>query len=395
MISVQEAKLLILNQVAPPTPVSVSLDYATGKILATDILSPLDLPPFPQSSMDGYAFHAIDYDPGMGLLITEVVPAGQGREIQVQRGEAVRIFTGAAVPTGADIVVMQEKTEVREGRLYLKDEALQPGTHVRLAGSEIKAGEEALPKGHPLSPASIGLLASMGYTSVEVYTPPSVHIIVTGDELTAPGEALPYGRVFDSNSFTLRAAFQQAGLDDIQVTHVPDQEDLLSLAITSALARQDLVVLTGGVSVGDFDFVVETAVRCGVEKVFHKIKQKPGKPIFFGHKKDKLVFGLPGNPASALTCFYEFIEPAIQKCMGKVSAVQVVNAPIQSSYKKAPGLTHFLKAFYDGSQVFPLDAQESFRLRSFARANALIVIDENDHWVEAGEKVEVHILPVK
>ena len=395
MISVQEAKLLILNQVAPPTPVSVSLDYATGKILATDILSPLDLPPFPQSSMDGYAFHATDYDPGMGLLITEVVPAGQGREIQVQRGETVRIFTGAAVPTGADIVVMQEKTEVREGRLYLKDEALQPGTHVRLAGSEIKAGEEALPKGHHLNPASIGLLASMGYTSVEVYTPPSVHIIVTGDELTAPGEALPYGRVFDSNSFTLRAAFQQAGLDDIQVTHVPDQEDLLSLAITSALARQDLVVLTGGVSVGDFDFVVETAVRCGVEKVFHKIKQKPGKPIFFGNKKDKLVFGLPGNPASALTCFYEYIEPAIQKSMGKASAVQMVNAPIQSSYKKAPGLTHFLKAFYDGFRVFPLDAQESFRLRSFARANALIVINENDHWVEAGEKVEVHILPVK
>ncbi|HNR06762.1 MAG TPA: molybdopterin molybdotransferase MoeA [Saprospiraceae bacterium] len=393
-ISVQEAKFLILNQVDHPKPVAVHLDQATGKILAEDILSPLDLPPFPQSSMDGYAFRADSYDPGKGLLITEVIPAGQGREILIGKGEAVRIFTGAAVPQGADTVIMQEKTEVRDGRLYLKEEVPPPGTHVRPAGSEIRKGEQALPTGHLLNPASIGLLASMGLTSVAVHTPPSVHILVTGDELTSPGEPLPYGRVFDSNSFTLRAAFQLAGIEDIRISQVPDREDLLSEAISSALEKQDLVVLTGGVSVGDFDFVAATAMRCGVEKVFHKIKQKPGKPIFFGIKGNKLVFGLPGNPASALTCFYEYLEPAVQKLLGKSSAVRKVNAPIQSSYKKAPGLTHFLKAWYDGSRVFPLDAQESFRLRSFARANALIVIDEKDDGVQAGEQVEVHILPV-
>lgn len=394
MISIQEAKQLIFDHTRISPVIDISIEGSLGQVSASDIYSPLDLPPFPQSSMDGYAFSYYDLNTPEGLQIVDQIAAGDSSAIQIKRGQAVRIFTGAAVPEGADTIIMQEKTEIRNQRLFILDLALAPGTHLRPKGSEIKAGDLALPKGHILGPSAIGLLASMGLTKVSVYAQPSVAILITGNELVPPGHTLPYGKVYDSNSFTLSAALEQTGINEITVIPVTDQVELLTNALQSALDKYDIVLLTGGVSVGDFDFVIEANQRCGVKQVFHKIKQKPGKPFYFGIRDNKYVFGLPGNPASSLTCFYEYIEPAIQKMMGKSSGIKIVRAPITSAYSKPAGLTHFLKANFDGSQVTPLDAQESFRLKSFARANALIVIEENTTLIQVGEEVEVHILPV-
>ena len=394
MISVREAKQLIIDRLLISRVVEIPLSVTLNYVLAESVYSPLDLPPFPQSSMDGYAFSYSDLNNPQGLFIVDQIAAGDSTVNPIHSGQAARIFTGAAVPKGADTIIMQEKTEIRNHRLFILDQSLLPGTHLRPKGSEIKAGDLALSKGSLLGPASIGFLASMGLTKVKVYDKPSIAILITGNELEPPGQTLPYGKVYDSNSFTLKAALQQIGINDITVIPVTDQADLLTSALQSALEKYDIILLTGGVSVGDFDFVIEANQRCGVKQVFHKIKQKPGKPFYFGVREGKYVFGLPGNPASSLTCFYEYIEPAIQKMMGKSSDIKIVRAPIKASYIKPAGLTHFLKVSFDGIQATPLDAQESFRLKSFARANALIVIEENTTSIQAGEEVEVHILPV-
>lgn len=393
MISVQEAKQAIKDQIGFSKIIDLPVSKALNHVLANTIYSPLDLPPFPQSSMDGYAFAFSDIAKANGLDIVDQIAAGDHNPLKLRPGEAVRIFTGAALPPGADTVVMQEKTKLDQNKVFFDDPKLTAGMHMRTKGSEIKAGDLALAKGTILGPAALGFLSSMGLTQVEVYALPTITILITGNELANPGTSLNYGQVYDSNSYTLTAVFQQLGINEINIVPVIDEVDVLVHHLQIALNESDIVVLTGGVSVGDFDFVIEAANRCGIHQVFHKIKQKPGKPFYFGIKDNQYIFGLPGNPASSLTCFYEYIEPAIQRMIGKSSKIKSILAPITSSYSKPAGLTHFLKANFDGSQVTPLDAQESFRLKSFATSNALIVLEENTTQVIQGEMVEVHILP--
>ena len=393
MISVDQAKQIILDHTTPLSAICKPLLSAVGHITTMDIFSPIDLPPFPQSSMDGYAFAFNDLSTCSSLEVKHKIAAGDTSTYRIQEGEAVRIFTGAPIPTGADTVVMQEKTELKSDQLFIMDNSLQLGSNYRHQGAEIQAHSLALPKGSRLTPPAIGFLASMGVEEVEVYRSPTLCILVTGDELTPQGQNLEYGKVYDSNSYTLIAAFKQAGIEEVTVSHIHDQLEQLTLALTDALSQYDVIVLTGGVSVGDYDYVTQAALESGVEPLYHKIKQKPGKPMYCGVKDHRLVFGLPGNPASALTCFYEYLEPALMKMMGQVSAIKILHAPITAAYKKPVGITHFLKAYYDGHHVKPLDAQESFRLNSFAHANALIVIGEEVTEVIEGMDVEVHILP--
>jgi molybdopterin molybdotransferase len=228
-----------------------------------------------------------------------------------------------------------------------------------------------------------------------VFPPPAVTIIITGNELQNPGQPLAYGQVYDSNSFALTAALQQNGIRQIKVVTVPDVLDQLTDALQQALELSDLVLLTGGVSVGDYDFVLEAATRCGITTRFHKIKQRPGKPLFFGTEASKLVFGLPGNPSSVLTCFYMYVLPAIIAMSGKQYGLLEKQVPLSKSYRKAAGLTHFLKGYYDGNTVLPLGAQESYRMRSFAAANCLIEIEEQVTDCIEGTKVNIHLLPVE
>ena len=393
MISVTDAKKIISENVSSLEPVILPLQDVVGLILAEDVYASMDIPAFPQSSMDGYAFSFEGWKKHKKLKIAGEVAAGSNETFTLTPANAIRIFTGAAVPAGADTVIMQEKVKIENGELKIEDEALQQGTSVRSKGSEIKAGELALGKESVLSPAAIGFLAGIGMAEVKVYPNPSITIIITGNELQQPGETLLHGQVYESNSFALKAVLQQLHINDIKILYATDKPEVVAGTLKKALEQVDVVLLTGGISVGDYDFVWQAATECGVEKLFHKIRQRPGKPLYFGKKENKLVFGLPGNPSSVLTCFYQYVIPALEKLSKRKIGLQTLQVPLERSFKKVAGLTHFLKGLYDGKTAVPLDAQESFRLSSFAKANCLIQVDEDTTSLKEGELVDVYLLP--
>lgn len=398
MISVQEAKRIIDENVSSLPPVKMPLQKVAGLVLAEDVYATMDIPAFPQSSMDGYAFLFEGWKKNKRLKIVGEIAAGNNEKFTLAPGNAVRIFTGAAVPPGADTVIMQEKTNIDRspgagGELIIEDEALQQGASVRPKGSEIKAETLALDKENVLSPAAIGFLAGIGIAEVRVYPNPSITIIITGNELQEPGKPLQHGQVYESNSFALKAVLEQLQIDNIQILYASDKPDVTTTALKKALEQSDLVLITGGISVGDYDFVLQAATECGVQKQFHKIKQRPGKPLYFGNKENKLVFGLPGNPSSVLTCFYQYVIPALEKLTKRKIGLRKINIPLACSFKKAAGLTHFLKGSCDGRTATPLNAQESYRLSSFAKANCLIEIAEERTSVNEGDVVDVYLLP--
>lgn len=417
LISVDEAKALINDRVVALAPSRMLLRDALGLCLSEDIFSPVSMPGFAQSAMDGYAFSWAGYQEFGSLQIVGEVAAGAAEAgARPAPNQAVRIFTGAPVPEGFDTVVMQEKVRVDDGLLYVEDAALVQGRNVRLVGSEIVQGALAMEAGTQITPAAVGFLASLGLTHVRVIPSPRIALIVTGDELQTPGAPLSFGQVYESNSQLLQTALQWLRFSQVKIHYAKD--DLSSLTQTFAAATQvsDLVLLTGGVSVGDYDFVPKAAAAAGVEPVFHKIKQKPGKPLFFGvkgntapssegaHAKSDLgsmsqtvVFGLPGNPASVLTCFYQYVTLALEKLTGTRVSPVGCRAQLQSDYQKPAGLTHFLKADLRAPEheqaaatVYLMGAQESFRLSSFAVSNAIIEIPADTTSVEKGDWVTVY-----
>lgn len=391
MITVSEAKSLIKQNIQRLQPVTLSITEAAGHILATDVQAICDIPAFRQSSMDGYALRFEDKD--KPLAIRGEMAAGTSVPLSIAKGEATRIFTGAPLPDGADTVVMQEKISLADGKLLVHDEKLNTGMNVRAQGAEVKAGALAIEKGSLLSPAAIGFLAGIGITHVRVYPMPVVAIIATGKELQQPGKTLGYGQVYESNSYSLSAALRLAGITKIELYAADDELHILKDVLQNALHHSDMVLLTGGVSVGDYDFVIEASRLCGIEQVFHKVRQKPGKPLFFGKLQDKVIFGLPGNPSSVMNCFYNYVLPAVAQLSDRKNGVQSVSAILQADYQKPAGLTHFLKGTYANGLAWPLHAQESFRLSSFASANCLICLEENQEKVEKGETVTVLLLP--
>lgn len=393
MISVAEAKNIIRENTGTLVPVKLSLTEAAGLVLADDVFAASPVPPFPQSAMDGYAFSFKQWQINKKLKIAGEAAAGSKEALAIGPAMAARIFTGAVVPSGADTVVMQEKVIVENGELIIQDENIAAGANVRNKGAEIESDALALEKDTVLSPAAIGLLTGVGVTEATVYPDPSITIIVTGNELQQPGKPLQYGQVYESGSVTLTAALQQLNFHKITVVYAEDDPELITAKLKAALQQSDLVLLTGGVSVGDYDFTVQATESCGVQQLFHKIKQRPGKPLYFGKKENKLVFGLPGNPASVLTCFYQYVLLALEKLSWRKVALQMIKAPLVKPFQKAAGLTHFLKAYYDEKTVMPLGAQESFRLSSFAKANCLVQIDEEVTTYKEGESVDVYLLP--
>ena len=393
MISVTEAKKIISENISSLEPVILPLQESASLILAEDVYASTDIPAFPQSSMDGYAFSFSGWKQYKKLKIAGEVAAGSNETFTLASENAVRIFTGAAVPRGADTVVMQEKVQIENGELKIKDESLKEGNSVRPKGSEIKTGALALEKERILSPAAIGFLAGIGITDVKVFPNPSISIIITGNELQQPGQPLQHGQVYESNSFALKTALKQLHINKIQILYATDKPEIVTDTLQKALQQSDVVLLTGGISVGDYDFVLQAATKCGVEKLFHKVKQRPGKPLYFGKRENKLVFGLPGNPSSVLTCFYQYVLTALEKLSKRKIGLQTLQAPLAKAFQKNAGLTHFLKGFYEGKTAMPLDAQESYRLSSFAKSNCLIQIDEDITSLKEGELVDVYLLP--
>lgn len=393
MLSVQEAKKLIRQNISPLPAKITSLGESCGYILAEDVYAQVDVPFYPQSSMDGFAFKFDSLGTFPSLKVIGKVQAGSEAKVMLKEGEAVRIFTGAPVPSSADTVVMQEKTRVEGDQLYVLDDNITLGTNVRLQGSEIEAGALGLSAGQLIRPAAIGFLASVGVSGVSVISKPKVSLIVTGDELQEVGSPLSFGQVYESNSHTVKAALAQFGITDIQIHRVKDNLDGLIDVLRSALLSSDMVLLTGGISVGEYDFVGRATALCEIDQVFHKITQKPGKPIYFGKKEDKVVFGLPGNPASVLTCLYQYVTIALDRLSGTNLELKTLKVPVSGRYKKPKGITHFLKGYYDGSSVLALEGQESYKLNSFAKSNCLIEVPEDIDQIDQNDLLTIHLIP--
>ncbi|MEX1003711.1 MAG: gephyrin-like molybdotransferase Glp [Crocinitomicaceae bacterium] len=390
MIGVEEALDLVDQYVKKSPPKLVDLKEALGLLLTQDVKSPIDMPPFHQSAMDGYALHYSESVQQYTVL--GEVAAGSSKQFDLKKGEAVRIFTGAAVPDSANTVVRQEDV-IRTGNSIAFTTAIEPHQNIRYQGEQIKKGAVALEVGTELSPAGIGFLASLGIHQVEVSPRPKISILTTGNELIRPGDLLEYGKVYESNSVMLESAFRQFGFFDVRQIRIPDQYEQTVATIESCLIESDLLIISGGISVGDYDFVGKAVKAAGVKEVFYKVKQKPGKPLYFGHYKEKLIFALPGNPAAAMTSFYLYILPTLSKWIhGKFNGCSQRELPLFSTYEKKGNRAEFLKAFAFENEVRILDGQSSAMLRSFAQANALVYIPEDISIVEEGEFVLVLML---
>lgn len=391
-ISVEEALSLVRQHFPERKAITLPLDLAAGHFLAAPLHATQHFPPFAQSAMDGYAFCIDDLAHTAALKIQGEVAAGD-IGTAAGTGVAVRIFTGAALPAGTDTVVEQESVAIEGGHLRIVREApLTKGQHVRPPGSEITAGTLALPAGALLTPAAVGFLAGIGIAEAPVWAPLRVTLLVTGNELCAPGTPLPAGKVYESNSVALKAALAACGVTEVSVEQVPDDAILLRSALENALDKSDLVLLTGGVSVGDYDLVPEAAVACGVQTIFHKVRQRPGKPLFFGKKGAVPVFGLPGNPASVLTCFYVYVRPLLASATGKSPESHFTTARLRHAVEKRHRLTQFFKGHYQNGQVEVLPAQESYKMISFAQANCLIIHEANHEHLAAEREVSLILI---
>lgn len=391
MMSVQDARNKISENCGVAKIKEMHLQNAGGYILAEDLLAPIDTPHFNQSAMDGYAFAYNDWDGQSDLVLVGEVQAGNYFTEKISHLETLRIFTGAALPSCVDTVVIQENVIKNGNRISIKDNSLKKGSNVRLQGSQTKKGEMILKEGHLLSPASISFLAGLGITNVLVYSNPKISIITTGKELLKPGEILSAGKIYESNSFGLKAALEQMDIKPVAIKTVDDEEEKIIEAIQEQLKIADILILTGGVSVGDYDFVTSALEKCGVKKVFHKVKQKPGKPFYFGKYQDKLVFALPGNPASVLTCFYEYVVDVISK-QTKRNYFKSIQLPLANDYSKKKGLTFFLKGKINADHVSILGDQESYKMNSFALADCLVELEEEKEVFRKSEIVSVRMI---
>lgn len=387
MITVSEAKQHILKQSKSPRLEERPLAEALGYVLAETLLAKIDTPPFDNSAMDGYAFSYAKWDQKSTLTVIGEVQAGSENSLKINANEAIRIFTGAPVPADVDTVIMQEKVEQGGDQIKLLDAHLKQGSNVRLKGSQTQKGDVALQQGQIITPAGISYLAGMGFHKVKVYAKPKVSLIITGKELVKAGETLEEGKIYESNGLGLKAALNQFGIEPISLQMVDDVSEAIEKAIQSQL-NSDIIILTGGVSVGNYDLVPAALEKCGVKKIFHKVKQKPGKPFYFGATSNALIFALPGNPAAVMTCFYEYVMEAIDAFTQK-SHLKSVSLPLENDYHKTQGLTFFLKGKTSKNGVEILDSQLSYMLNSFAVADCLVTLEEDKTEYKKGDVVDV------
>ncbi len=314
--------------------------------------------------------------------------------MKLKKGEAARVYTGAMVPENADCVIMQEKVTAKGKQISVNDFEPSHGEFIRLKGSQVKCGELALPKDTYISPAVAGFLSAMGIEKVKVYRKPKVSVIITGSELVSPGKKLKTGKVYDSNSFILESALRKMYLNADRVIFIKDNKKKLKKAVSECLLQSDVIFISGGVSVGKYDFVNEVLDELGTNKLFYKVAQRPGKPLYFGKNNDTYILGFPGNPSSVLTCFYEYAYPLLRKIQGFENYfIEQKKMILLKELTKNFSLSNFVKAKTSSNGVEPLEGQASYILKSFAEADCFIYLDQETKQVEAGEEVEVHLFP--
>ena len=401
LLSPERALELVLESVPAGLPVNTPLVSACRHVAAGDVAAPEAYPWFSFSAMDGYTVAAEDIalasaaNP-VSLPVQAEIRAGETKKIALERGKTLRIMTGAALPEGADSVVPREVVG-EEGDRAVFSAPTEAGKYINRAGEEIPTGEVVWKAGEVLTPAAVGLLASLGLDSVPVYPRPVVALVSTGDELVTPGEDRCYGQIYDSLTPALSCALADEWTFDIHQYRCPDDRESLYAVLSLALDKCDLLLVAGGVSAGDYDFTLPVFGRLGVRRIFHGVDQKPGKPLFFGMKDEKPVFGLPGNPASALVCFHLYVKPAIRRFAGFAAPGPAwENGRLAERMENREKRTNFVRALAresaDGWQVSAAGLQNSYMLVSFARANALLRLPPGPLSLAKGKEIEFLLL---
>lgn len=400
LLSVEEALARVLAAVSPLPAVRVPLLTALDQVLAEDISAPFDVPPRDNAAMDGYAVRAVDLRAGEALPVVGAVAAGHPADEALPPGCALRIMTGAPLPAGADTVVRFEDTTplgdaLRDARVRI-DRVPQRGANVRQAGEDVRAGQVVLRQGAMLRPQEIGMLAALGQTDVAVFRRPVVAVLSTGDEVVPPGQARGPGQIYDSNGPTVAALVLRAGGEPLLLPPVRDREIDLAMRLHEAQARADLIVTSGGVSVGDFDLVKNVLSAHG-QMDFWWVNIKPGKPLAFGRLGDVPLLALPGNPVAAMLSFYLFGRPAVAKMRGlRDWAPPSVAAVLADSIERKDGRRHYLRVRLEAGASQPVARltgdQGSGILSSLVAGHGVAVIPETCTHLEAGTVVQVLLL---
>jgi molybdopterin molybdotransferase len=401
-MSVEGARALIRRFLAPLTATErVYVRDALGRVLACDIVSPVDVPGHDNSAMDGWAVRFADLAASGETKLARIGESFAGKPFTgtVAAGQAVRIFTGGVMPAGADTVVMQERASEVSGGVVIAAAAVgKVGQNRRFAGEDVKRGSEVFRAGQALRPAELGMIASLGIGEIDVYRRLRVAFFSTGDELVPIGQPLAIGQIHDSNRYTIHGMLTRLGCDVVDMGVVPDIPAALERAFATAAANADVVITSGGVSVGEADYVKQLLDRLG-EVVFWKIAMKPGRPLAYGRLGGAHFFGLPGNPVSVMVTFYQFVREALQVLQGRRDAgpVPTFKAALAAPIRKAPGRTEFQRGILTpaeggGWTVRTTGDQGSGILSSMSQANCFVVLPTATGNVAAGELVDVQLL---
>jgi molybdenum cofactor synthesis domain-containing protein len=397
LIEYPEAERLVLESTLRLPVEEVPLDGALGLALARDLTATTDSPPFDNSAVDGYAVRSRDAEVGRVFRVVDEAPAGRPARKSVGEGEAIKIFTGGVIPDGADAVVMVENTSGWGEEFELK-KVPAPGSNLRAAGEDTHKGDVILPAGTEIGSPEIALAATQGYGALPVYRRPKVVVLSTGTELVEPGTRdLEPGEIFDSNSYALVAAAREAGAEARRLYAASDEADTLRSAIEEALETADVVVTSGGVSVGEKDLVKSTMLDLGVEQVFWGVKFKPGKPLFYGTRGETRLFGLPGNPVSAVVCFDLFVRPALMRMTGRTDKNRpritvYFERQIVNKFGRLHAMRVSLRRTEKGWLAESVGAQGSGLVSSLAKADALALIGPASDGIPPGELIEAIVL---
>jgi molybdopterin molybdotransferase len=393
MIPEEEALSRILGAVQPLLPREVALQDSLGCFAAADVFARVALPGFDNSAMDGYAVVANGCSsPGARLLVTGEQPAGRDRQLVVRNGEAVRVLTGAPLPRGADAVVMQEDVTL-DGDTIVVNCAVEQGEFIRRRGADVAEGQKILSRGQRITPQVAALLASQGMSSVSVGGKVRVAVISTGDELARAGEPLLAGKIYDSNSTLLQLLARRAGAEVVWARHCADDEEEITAAVGAGVAC-DVLLISGGVSVGARDFVKAALTAAGTQLELWRVAVKPGKPFLFGRAGNCSVFGLPGNPVSAFVTFLLFVRPAVLQLMGAAAAERHLHncrVSVSQELRNSGDRPHYLRGAVRDGVFQPVGKQESHALFGLSRADALLRLGCNET-IAAGSSATVLLI---
>jgi molybdopterin molybdotransferase len=394
VIDIDEAYARIAALASPLPGEEVAVAEAAGRVLAGDVLGAVDLPGFDRSSMDGWAVRSADFPGGpVSLPVRGDVAAGSTGDVPLEPGTVVQISTGAPIPPGADAVLPLEDGE-ESGDVLTSSEAVRPQAFVRFRGEDVRAGELLVPAGQRLTPARLAVVASGGVASVRVHRRPRVSIVATGSELVPLGEPLPPGAIYNSNGPTLAAHALADGAIVLPARRVEDDPESTREVLGAALDEADVVLVSGGVSVGGHDLVKSTLAELGVEELFWRVRIKPGKPIFCGRRGDTWVFGLPGNPVSTVAGYMVFVAPLLKRMTGEPFAPPATTSvPLAADAPNRGDRTTYATARYADGGVVLTDKQGSHMTKALADADGFAILPWDRDLVPAGERVEFLPLP--